>query len=267
MILAPDEAADFFELLAALDTFSNRRLGLRPDISDLATMRTADLAARHEVRQALWRAPELIDAFVSSNDFGLPETLLDDARRFRHVVTGRFFCERVLKRHAMVIATTNPAVVYAIEGLVEPVDVVLSRHSPRGVGALFDASLIPWRGRIVWDGLVSIVPIYAGPGIRRAFKDEYIAAKAAGAIVTSLGEPPPRPARPRKPSRDWRPAVDEIILATSALGKTDTAQQAAAFSLLKASAAFARSALDGDHDASTTAKLERAWKRVIREFR
>ncbi len=266
MILSSDEAPDFFTVLAALDTFANRRLKLVPDVDDIDDMRHTSLHARHKIRTAVWTQPSILAEFARTNPFDLPERLIEDARRFQHAVTGRFFCERILKRHAIVISMSEPTVVYAMEGLSDPVNSVLSRTVPGGVGAMFDTTLLPWRGRIVWDGLISILSIHAGPGIRRSYTREYTAAKDAGAVVTSLGEAPRITAKPRKASRDWRPVMSEIIAATDALGKTDTALQAATFSMLQASARLAQATLDGGDESVLDAarRVDRAWRKTVR---
>ena len=60
--------------------------------------------------------------------------------------------------------------------------------------------LLPWKDRIVCDGLLSSYSVMFGPGLRRGMKESYQAAKAAG-IITSLDPEwrPPPPATPKKP--------------------------------------------------------------------
>jgi len=264
-MLSPEEAPVFFSLCDALDTFANRRLQVAPGFEDLETMREANMQLRYDIRTALWARRELLDEFIHTNPFNLPAAAVDDARGFQRAATGRFYCERVLKKHAIVISLSEPPVVYAVEGLTEPVESVLTRSAYEAAGVVFNATLLPWRGRIVWDGLVSVLPLHVGPGIRRMYKDTYNRAKAAGAIRTSLGEAHAAAAKPRKAPRDWRPAVEGIVESTEALGKPETPQQAAVFALLKASAKLAQVTLGDDREAERDAlgKVLRAWRRVV----
>jgi hypothetical protein len=222
VILYPTEAPDFFALLASLDTFANQRLRIVPGLDDVREMQQAGLQHRYEIRSRAWADPEILEAFVRTNPHGLAAPLIDDARQLRHRVAGRFFCERVLKKHAIFVAMTEPVAVYAVEGLTDPIDAVLSRSQRVGVAVMLDAVLIPWRGRIVWDGLVHVLPIHSGPGIRRSFKAEYTRAKDRGQIVTSLGNAPAAVAKPRRPRVDWGPAVSGIVRAADALGRPGT---------------------------------------------
>jgi hypothetical protein len=102
-----------------------------------------------------------------------------------------------------------------------------------------------------------------GSGIRRSYKALYDRAKDRGEILETLGEVAreAKPARRRAP--DWRPAVDQI--AAEALGRTDTALQGAAFTLLKQSARLAQAAVSDDREGIREAvrKAERALRKVL----
>ena len=265
MILSAAEATDFFSLLAALDTFVNRRLGIVPGLDDPEMMATADMAQRHAIRSKTWSTPALIDDFVRDNPFELPQHQLVDARGFRYAVRGRFFVERILKKHAIFVSTADSRV-FAVEGLTERIDEVLSRTSPLGVATLLDAVVLPYRGRLVWDGLSNMVPMRFGPGIRASFRTTYARAKERGEVILAIGEPSRAPVLPRTKAPDWQQAVGHIVAAAHALGKTDTAVQSAAFALLKQSASLASAAIAGDREALIDAakKTRRALDKVSR---
>jgi hypothetical protein len=264
VILSQSEAAEFFPMMAALDAYTNRRFGCVPGLDDSDSMRAAGPSQRVRVREARLGRPEILEDFARENPFGLSDRSLADVRLLRHAVAGRFFVERVLKSHAVFVSASNAPVVYAVGALTERIDDVVARVHPRGVSALVDAVLLPWRGRIVWDGFVSVVGLHVGAGIRRSFKDVYARAKERGEIVTTLGETA-APRKPKRPARDWRPAVAEIVAAVDGLGKPDTALQAATFALLERSARLAQAALEGDEAAVIDAaqKAHRALRRVI----
>jgi hypothetical protein len=263
VILSSVEAEEFFSTMAAVDAYTNRRFGCLPGRDDPERMRDASPRDRVRVRDVRLTHPEILEEFVRENPFGLEERALADVRPLRHAVAGRFFIERVLKAHAVFVGVGEPTVVYAVGGITERIDDFVARAHPTGVPALVDTVLVPWRGRIVWDGVVAVLPIVIGPGVRRAFKDDYTKAKDRGAVVTTLGGSA-TPTKPPRPARDWRPAVSEIVSAVEALGKPETALQAATFTLLDRSARLAQVALDGDEDAVVDAarKVQRALRRV-----
>ena len=70
------------------------------------------------------------------------------------------------------------------------------------------AVLLPWKGRIVCDGLMTISN-NLGPGIRASLREAYRCAKTAG-IITSL-EPGWRPQPPRPPRAPKAPAIRRFL--------------------------------------------------------
>lgn len=130
--------------------------------------------------------------------------------------------------------------------------------------------LLPFRGQIVFDGLLQVYGIHFGPGIRRRLRDTFLAAKQSGRILTSLDEaaaPEPRSRAAAKPQRNWGPELDEIERVAAPLKGGASPVQAPAFSLLKASAALSQVAartpedLDALWDAAkkTNTALRRLW--------
>jgi len=263
VILSSVEVREFFSMLAAVDAYTNRRFGCVPGCDDPERLRDAAPRDRVRIREARLAHPEILEQFARENPFGLDERALADARGLRHAVSGTFVVERVLKAHAVFVGVGEPTVVYAVGGITERIDDFVARAHPTGVPAFVEAVLLPWRGRIVWDGFVGVLPVIIGPGIRRGYRDAYTQAKDRGAVVTTLGGSA-TPTKPPRPARDWRPAVSEIVSAVEALGKPETALQAATFTLLDRSARLAQVALDGDEDAVNEAaqKVQRALRRV-----
>ncbi len=267
MILTDAEAADFFPLVDALDAFVNRKLRVVPGLDTPASVHDAPLRKRYQIRARVWENPALLDDFVRDDPFGLPAAALRDAQGFRRFVAGKFYVERILKKHAIFVSTTD-AHVYAVQGLTDPIDVVLSRSQPVGYAVLIDCALLPFRGRIVWDGVVGVVPVSFGAGIRRGFKSAYADAKRRGAIVEVLDDPATRTKPTPRPSRDWRPELAQIRTAVEGLGRAGTGLETAAFGLLKRTALLAEAAAGQDREAARDAvrAVERALRKVIADL-
>ena|GEM_PF-2708435 len=255
--------------MAALDLYTNKRLQVLSGVDNLDALKAIGSEQIYKIRTALWKDVGSIDEFVRTNPSGLDNRLLSDARLLQHVVQGQFFCERILKQHAIFISMGSPTHVYAVQGLSQRIDELLSRVQPLGVAVMLHAVLLPFRGRIVWDGLFSVIPITSGPGIRRSFRTQYMQAKDAGAIVTTLGSEALSGQKPRapKPQTDPTPAsVQAIVLASEGLGKSSDPFRNATLALLRASARLAQNALEGDPVATADAmkKAEQATRKVAR---
>ena len=271
VILSPIEHHDFFLLMAALDLYTNRRLHLLSGVDDLEAMNAIGSDQRYKIRTEMWKDIGFIDEFIRTNPSGLDERLLSDARLLHHAVQGQFFCERILKQHAIFISMGSPVCVYAVQGLSQRIDELLNRVQPLGVAVMLNAVLLPFRGRIVWDGLFSVLPVTSGAGIRRIFRAHYTQAKEAGAIVTRLGNEwgsKVRSSKPQPPDPCLPASVGAILLAAEGLGKSNNAFRNATLALLQASAKLAQVALEDDHFATTDAmkKAEQASRKVARAY-
>ena len=77
--------------------------------------------------------------------------------------------------------------------------------------------LLPFEGRIVYDGLMTGYNISFGPGIRRSLKESFEDAKTRQGIVTALpmsDEPPPPKAKPapKPPSKEKKDEVLRVVV-------------------------------------------------------
>jgi hypothetical protein len=111
-----------------------------------------------------------------------------------------------------------------------------------------EAVLLPFKGRIIYDGLLISRNIMFGSGIRGNLNETYQAAKQAGNIIESLepGAKPEGKSKPKKPARDWGPVLDGILETTEQLKQAENVFQTRAFSVLKASARLAQAARGPD---------------------
>lgn len=266
MRMKPAEYDEWNRLIRSLDAFVARRsdpaaVGTTDELVDRLTQ-----PARAAIRARLWADRGLLDAFLAANPDRLPPALLDEARAFRHAVTGRFFCERVLKRHAMLIQLEEPLQVFAVEGLTDSVDELLGSASSDGAGVLLATTLLPWRGRIVWDGFVTVFPLRVGPGIRREYRDLYLTAKARGEIATTLGEAPKRAPAPPPSRAEDAALIEEIAERVERLKLRVPPLERVARPVLRAAVALARAANQDDRDATidATQALDRALRAVYR---
>src|SRR5207237_280720 len=188
MLLDPPDAALFFRLHRTLMFFVNQRLKVLPD--DLASPEEfAALApqVRLKVRDALLDHTDLIRSFVEEDPAHLPEEELAIVGSWRHLVAGKFYLFRELKQYTVFLSTGEPPVAYGVLALSQPFEELVGPYLP----VLAETVLLPFKDRIVYDGLLNAYRIYFGPGIRRSLNESY-EAKARHGIVTSL----PLSARP-----------------------------------------------------------------------
>jgi hypothetical protein len=183
MILEPHETQRFYNIWFPLLHYVNQRRNLVAELPAKPQDGSIGPDDAYKVSSALWSEDALRDAFIAENPFDLPPADLALVRSWDHRVAGDFYVFRHLKKYSVFIAQGTPDRVYGVLGLVSPFEDVLPLPPP----VLVRAVLLPFEGRITYDGLFSFYNVYFGSGIRGGLNDTYRNAKERGQIVTTLG--------------------------------------------------------------------------------
>src|SRR5262249_16315817 len=147
---------------------------------------------------------EMIQQFVDENPAHLAADELDIVRSWQHLVHGKFYVFRQLKKYMVFLSTGERPVAYGVLALSQPFEELVGPYLP----VLTETVLLPFKGMIVYDGLMNSYNISFGPGIRRSLNESFKEAKARHGIVTSLPmsqEPLPGKAPKAKPRPEARP--------------------------------------------------------------
>jgi hypothetical protein len=227
MRVTQDDAGLFFRLMWGLQLYVNQRLQVLPKQRGLTSIEAyarLDMKIKIPVRDALWKQPELIDAYAQANPERLPAEELAIVSQWQHFIKGSFTIFRYLKGHAIFMGDTQ---IYAVKALFDPFDDVIPDYA---LPVRVDTVLLPFKGQIVYDGVVNIYAIAFGGGIREELRQVYMSAKEAGRIISSLegGAPAtlPAPAK-RKLMPGSEGLVTEIAEKSKALrGGTEIAELA-----------------------------------------
>jgi hypothetical protein len=217
MLLEPQDVELFFKLHRALMFFVNQRLQVLPDdIASPDEFSSLSPQVRLKVRDAFLSHTDLIHQFVDENPAHLTSDELDIVRTWQHLVHGRFYVFRELKKYTVFLSTTSPAIAYGVLALSQPFEELIGPYLP----VLTQTVLLPFKGVIVYDGLMSSYRISFGPGIRRNLNQDFKEAKARHGIVTSLPmskeplpvkAPTPRPV-PEPLSREEKDEAVHVVI-------------------------------------------------------
>ena len=186
--LSSEESSNFFRLFLPLlqavnynyeisDTLEEQLRAGRPSMRDLK-----------EVAAALWEDTGILDEYIKavSEQCRLPEEDRLVLESWKHQVSATFVLERHLSKGSIFI---NPETgkVYLVKGLTQKWSEMFPWAKPPIV---LEATLIPFCGCIISDGLVAPLRVSLGPGYRESFKQLYLEAKQSGKIITSLDKEP-----------------------------------------------------------------------------
>jgi hypothetical protein len=114
------------------------------------------------------------------------------------------------------------------------------------------AVLLPFKDRIIYDGLFQSANVFFGGNITAELKEVYLSAKQNGEIIESLE---PGAALAKQPStetvtKDWTPVLEEMLALAKQLrgGGGQPRLNSPAFSLVRASLDLAHSAISNPQD-------------------
>ncbi len=182
-VLSPEDVKLFYRLFFPLLDFVNEKKQIN-DLHDLAAQKTLDPAAVKDLANAVWQETSLIDSYLAERGDSIPAEHQAILRSWKRCVSGSFTVERYLKKGAILISEDGNSV-YQVRGIKSSLE---EMFSCRPIPLIIHATLLPFRGVIIIDGLVGLSgnTIYFGSGIKKQLKDLYTVAKRRDQILTAL---------------------------------------------------------------------------------
>lgn len=178
MRLAKEDTDLFYSIWRPLLQFANEKQKIHPEIN-AETDSQVDARKCSDIADWIWDHMEILDEFANAH----PE-LSEDARSvvlsWKRRVRGMFFVERHLKSGSVFVGENG---IYLVQGLISSFEEMFGYF---GLPVVVEATLIPFREKITSDGLISVMNISVGPGIRKRVKSEYLEAKRNNRVITSL---------------------------------------------------------------------------------
>ncbi|ETA80156.1 YecA family protein [Youngiibacter fragilis] len=178
--LSADECREFYETWYGLLGFVNERKKvinavIRPEYPNVVS----DMKI-HKVREVLWDNPELIEEYIKKT--ALPqdkiEILKQWSTKFRK---GMFFVLEYQPEYAVIIDSDEHGKdrLYGIKGISNSVSGALQRKLPVQI----ETVLLPFKGKIIYDGFMASMQIEYAEGAKAAFSEMYANAKRQGIIT------------------------------------------------------------------------------------
>ena len=180
MTLDQNDAELFYELWFPLLDYANKKYMVSPHLKKIYGTKELDPSEVKMVADYVWEHIDVIDEYLADND-------LSDEHRcivlgWKKCITGQFMLERHLKKGSVFISTDTQEV-YMVNGIITSwEDMFFYRPLP----ILLKATLIPFRDKIISDGLVIPYNVCFGKGYSSDFKDIYMNAKKNKSIHFSL---------------------------------------------------------------------------------
>ena len=234
MNLTTAEADLYFDLMWKLHWYTNSEHQIVSSFKSPEIYSSeSSIEDKMEVRQYLFNNIEsIVKSFTKKNPFNLVEEKLLIIHSWQKYIQGNFFIERLLKKYAIFIRQDSDEV-YGVLGLYESLSEVINK---RNLPVCVQVILLPFQGKIIYDGLLQPYPLFFGSGITGELKQIYLEAKQNHQIIINL-EQDFHPVETLTPIKDWNPEIKELIAKAKKLrgGSGQPAIYSPIFSLIKLS--------------------------------
>ncbi len=181
MRLNEQDYYQFLRLHHALLLYVGQQEGLVSKSVDVdGFLASKDSQLTFKCREVLAKKPKLIDSFVKENSFGLSAEDIEIVAGFKDMLHGKFVVMKFLKEHSIFLLEDYA---YGVLALKDPLEAVL-RYQP--LPLMVQATLLPFKGQIIYDGMLQSYNVRFGSGYRSSFNEAYRQAKTKYGIVTSL---------------------------------------------------------------------------------
>ena len=132
-----------------------------------------------KLRNYLFDNKNLVDDFIEKNPASFNKEELDITSNWKKTITGSFIILKHLKKYSIFLHNESSKI-YAIIGLMQSIEDI----TPKGcLPVLVGAALIPFQGKIVYDGVLSGGDLIIGNNYRREFNAIYMEDKKAKRII------------------------------------------------------------------------------------
>lgn len=182
-VLEKEDVDLFYKLYSSLLCFVNKQAKILQQ-----TMLSPDefvalsLEKQIEVRNALYSQKEYIDQFIQNEDAqDLNSDELAIISSWKHFKKGRFFIYKHFKKHSIFLDDSGSGIAFAVSGISEPLEEMFP-YPP----LLVETILVPFKDRIIYDGLIAKYPIRFGSGFRSTIREGYEKAKHNFGLITQL---------------------------------------------------------------------------------
>ena len=261
MKLSEQDSTLFFKLMCNLHFYANRKLKIYPEVQSFDDYVGLDQEQKIKLRNALFDNVKTIDSFVRDNPNNYSREELHIVSSWTSFIRDHFFIERILKKYNIFIRNNE---VYAVSALTQGIDEVSSYYN---LPLYVNTVLLPFKGKIVYDGFLNVTSMSFGSNITHELKEKYMRAKQNNRIIDTLEMLSHETEQPEKSKtvKSWEPELEKLTNQAKRLkgAVSSPAIHGVSFNLVKTSIEFARLAVSSSRDRN---ELRKALEKVRRAY-
>lgn len=182
MVLANEEAEQFYDLWIPLLDFVNQKHGLIKELYGMTSPKGLPLKSVALISSKLLEDKDIIDEFVLSGFKEMDEDETAIVSSWKRAIHGSFVVDRHLKKGSVLISVDNNEV-YVVKGIYSSWREMLEGYP---MPQVVKATLLPFKDAIIYDGIVSPYGVCLGKNMSEESKRIYLDAKSTGNIHYNL---------------------------------------------------------------------------------
>ena len=181
MKLTVKEASEFYSLFFSLLDFANKKYEINESI-DIEYCVNNDIGLHpiftKEIADYIWNHTNIINEFIDYYHVEKEDKEL--LLSWKKCLKRKFLVERHLKKGSIFIDIDTQKV-YLVQGLYSSWDEMVP-YTP----IMIEATLLPFKDKIISDGIINIHRVRFGAGTKSMFKQTYMNAKNNNLIIKEL---------------------------------------------------------------------------------
>lgn len=181
MKLSEEEYHKYLKIHPQLIYYVGKKKKLLPADTSFEQFMEYSAQDKMPIRNALYANIHLLEEYIKEQAAKLSEEDTNIIREFKYFKRGRFYVVKLTKKYAHFLGDKY---VYGVYALGDPFQLFFGNNLP----IMVEAVLLPYKGKIIYDGLFSSYPINFGRGITSSIKNKHALSEGKYGIITELPE-------------------------------------------------------------------------------
>jgi len=182
MKLQQEEVELFYKLNWGLLYYANKKFDIIRNLS-APNLKGKNIEEITKLEDKLFNGTKIIEDFIRENPLNFNYDELNIIREWKNFIREEFFIF-IEKDNAIFLTSEKEPKAYNVYGISEDISEILPFEP-----YMVKATLLPFRGKIIYSGIFQGYSISFGSGMRKAVYKDFIKAKSSFGIIESLGLP------------------------------------------------------------------------------
>lgn len=184
MKLTTEETELFYKLNWSLLFYVNQKFEVIPGLK-VPSFKKESVEKVFKLHEKVYQDPSLIDSFVAKNPFNFNSPELEIICSWKKAVKNKFLVMKHTDQGTLFFEQSDNPKVYSVFGLYDNLEKIIPQYC---LPIMIETILLPFNGKIIYNGLFIPYNIQFGRSIRDSFEMSFRESKSKYGIVITLEE-------------------------------------------------------------------------------